>query len=382
MGVAALIVIMGVMNGLQYDMRETILVGSPSIRITTLGADQRMPRWRETLQTVKEQNGVEAAAPYVMNLGLMKRQDLRRPQHAMIYGIPSDGGAPVTSVREHVTEGTFSFDTPDGRRMGMVLGDELANKLQIFVGDTVHVITVGSTKASPQGLLTDYEPFVAVATGIFHTGMYDYDNEFVYFDIRTAQLLAGLGDAVTGIEMRTRDRWQAPRIVEELKTRIDTNIYNLEDWQRQNKALFSALKLEKLGMAVILMLIVLVAAFNIVSVLTMLVQDKTREIGILRAMGLKAASVRRIFLAQGVFIGIVGTAMGLFIGLVLAITIGHYELIPLPPETYFIDHLPVRTEPFDIVAIAIGSMLISLLATLKPSSEAAQLYPLEAIRRE
>ncbi len=383
-GVGALIVIMGVMNGLQHDMREKILVGSPSIRITTFGAALRMPRWRETLDKVIGQDGVAAAAPFVMNMALIKRWDIPRPQHAMIVGIPSDSTYAVTTAREHLIDngGKFSFESPNGGKMGMVLGDELANRLQVYVGDTLHVLSNGSIKESAQAEVLGFETFVGVVNGIFHTGMYDYDNEFIYVDLETAQKLAALGDAVTGIEIRTTDRWAAPLIAEKLKQVIDTNIYNLEDWQRQNKPLFSALNLEKLAMAVIVMLIVLVAAFNIVSVLTMLVQDKTREIGILRAMGLKASSVRRIFLAQGVFIGLVGTTLGLIIGLAVSITVGHYELIKLSPETYFIDHLPVRTEPLDVLMIAIGSMIISLLATLKPSSEAAQLYPLEAIRRE
>jgi lipoprotein-releasing system permease protein len=375
---------MGVMNGLQHDMREKILVGSPSIRVTTFGHDLRMTRWRETLEVLKQEEGVAGAEPFVMGVALVKRQDLTRPQYAMIYGMPADGKDTVTTVRQHLVEGrgSFSFESPDGANHGVVIGDELANRLQVYPGDTIHIITYGSIRDNPHGVITGIEPSVAVVHGIFHTGMYDYDNEFVYTDLAFAQDLNGLGDAVTGIEARTVDRWAAPEIVELLRKNIDSNVYNIEDWQRQNKPLFSALKLEKLAMAIIVTLIVLVAAFNIVSVLTMLVQDKTREIGILRAMGLKSSSVRRIFLAQGLFIGLVGTTLGLIIGLAVSITVGYYKLIPLSPETYFIDYLPVRTEPLDVIAIAIGSMIISLLATLKPSSEAAALYPLEAIRRE
>jgi lipoprotein-releasing system permease protein len=156
----------------------------------------------------------------------------------------------------------------------------------------------------------------------------------------------------------------------------------VEDWQTQNKPLFSALKLEKLAMTIIVFLIVLVASFNIVSVLTMLVKDKTREIGILKAMGITASGIRRVFLAQGIFIGLVGTAIGLVVGLAVSVSVGHYKLIPLDPSTYFIDYLPVRTEALDVALIAVGSMLIALVATLNPSGQAARLYPLEAIRHE
>jgi lipoprotein-releasing system permease protein len=194
--------------------------------------------------------------------------------------------------------------------------------------------------------------------------------------------MARLGDDVSGIEIRTRDRWEAPEIARRLELALDGNFNYVEDWQTQNQALFSALKLEKLAMTIIVFLIVLVASFNIVSVLTMLVKDKTREIGILRAMGLRALSIRRVFLAQGIFIGLLGTSIGLIVGLATSISVGHYKLIPLDPSTYFIDYLPVRTEPLDVVLIALGSMLIALLATLNPSAQAARLYPLEAIRHE
>ena len=154
------------------------------------------------------------------------------------------------------------------------------------------------------------------------------------------------------------------------------------DWQENNRSFFQALKLEKLGMGVILLLIVLVAAFNIVSTLTMVVVDKTREIGILRAMGLKASSVRRIFLFQGMVIGAVGTGGGLLIGLIVAVLLEKYRLITLDPSVYFIDHLPVRIEFMDVAAVLVSSMLVSTLATLYPASQAARLYPVEAIRHE
>jgi lipoprotein-releasing system permease protein len=158
--------------------------------------------------------------------------------------------------------------------------------------------------------------------------------------------------------------------------------YRTEDWQQQNSSLFQALKLEKLGMTVILLLIVLVAAFNIVSTLTMVVTDKTREIGILKAMGMPARSIRRIFFAQGVVIGAVGTFAGLIIGLAAAIAVDRYRLIPLDPSVYFIDHLPVDTQLLDVAWIVLASLGIAAIATLYPARQAARLYPVEAIRHE
>jgi lipoprotein-releasing system permease protein len=158
--------------------------------------------------------------------------------------------------------------------------------------------------------------------------------------------------------------------------------FRVLDWHQQNNSLFNALKLEKLGMAVILLLIVLVAAFNIVSTLVMVVTDKTREIGILRAMGMPARSIRRVFFAQGLVIGVVGTGLGLALGLAASILIGEKRLIPLDPVVYFIDHLPVATEPLDVSLIVLASLAVAAVATIYPAVQAARLYPVEAIRHE
>jgi lipoprotein-releasing system permease protein len=218
-------------------------------------------------------------------------------------------------------------------------------------------------------------------TGIFETGMYEYDNSYVIVALPAAQELAQLGSAVTGIEARTADRWRAPGVATLLADSLGFP-YRTEDWQQQNSSLFQALKLEKLGMTVILLLIVLVAAFNIVSTLTMVVTDKTREIGILKAMGMPSRSIRRIFFAQGIVIGAVGTFAGLAIGLITAIAVDRYKLIPLDPSVYFIDHLPVDTQLLDVAWIVLASLGIAALATLYPARQAARLYPVEAIRHE
>ena len=203
----------------------------------------------------------------------------------------------------------------------------------------------------------------------------------MYLELRQAQKFAGLGDDVTGIEVRTPDRWMAPDVSESLRNSLGAPI-RTEDWQEQNKPLFQALKLEKLGMGVILLLIVVVAAFNIVSTLTMVVSDKTREIGILRAMGMPGKSIRRIFLIQGTVVGAVGTFGGVTLGLIVAVLLEKYRVITLDPSVYFIDHLPVLTEPLDVLLIAVSSLVIAALATLYPASQAAKLYPVDAIRHE
>jgi len=380
-GVSALVVIMGVMNGLQTDLREKILVGSPDVRVLTYGADLRMTDYDQALAQVKAIEGVVDAAPFVVHQGLATNGTTYSEAITVSGIIPGDSGSSqVTTIRDHATIGDFTFATPDGQRRGAVLGALLAARLNLVPGSHLRLVTA-SGEINP--LLGVVVPRFAEfeVTGIFETGMYEYDNAYIYVDLEQARDFAGLGDAVTGIEVRTADRWEAPVVA----ARIDSllgSLYFTRDWQQQNSSLFRALKLEKLGMAVILLLIIMVAAFNIVSTLTMVVRDKTREIGILKAMGLRGESVRHIFLLQGMFIGVLGTSIGLVLGIVTGVAIEKGKLIYLDPSVYFIDHLPVLLDVNDILLIALLSVAVAVLATLHPAGAAAKLYPIEAIRSE
>ena len=381
-GVSALILIIGVMNGLQKDLREKILIGSPDVRVLTYGEDLTMPGWKTASDVVSGVPGVQAAAPFVhTQAGIFARSNYAEGVFVMGL-VPSAANVKeVTSIRQTATGGDFSFKGSSGARNGAVLGARLATRLNVVVGDSVTLMALGATKISPvTGTLTPnirkYE-----VTGIFETGMYEYDNAYVIMSLEAAQDLAQLGDAVTGLEVKTADRWQAPAVARQIADTLGFP-YRTEDWQQQNSSLFQALRLEKLGMTVILLLIVLVAAFNIVSTLTMVVTDKTREIGILKAMGMPARSIRRIFLAQGIVIGLFGTLVGLIVGLVAAVLVDKYRIIPLDPSVYFIDHLPVDTQLLDVLFIVGASLAIAALATLYPARQAARLYPVEAIRHE
>jgi lipoprotein-releasing system permease protein len=386
-GVSALIVIMGVMNGLQRDLREKILVGSPDIRVMTFGDDIVMANWRATLAKIKKQPGVVAAAPFVLKQGLITKGN-DYAEAAYMVGIPPQGpGVPdVTSIRTHVVKnaGDFRFASSDGTQHGVVVGKKLAERLNVWPGDKVALVS------APAGGLKAVNPvtggFVPTVrqfevTGLFETGMYEYDNGYVYLALEAAQDLAGLDTAVTGIEVRTADRWTAPAVAQRLSESLGFP-YRTMDWQEQNRSLFQALKLEKLGMGIILLLIVVVAAFNIVSTLTMVVTDKTREIGILKAMGMTGRRIRSIFLVQGLVIGIVGTGLGLCLGLAASVALDRYKLIALNPEVYFIDHLPVALQPLDVLLIVFASVAIAGVATLYPAVQAARLFPIEAIRHE
>lgn len=381
-GVSALIVIMGVMNGLQRDLREKILVGSPDLRVLPYGSDMRMPDWDRVRASVQRTPGVVHVAPFVQTQGLVRNLG-GYMVGTQVVGLEPAGtpGSEVTTIRDHAILGDFSFRREGVSLPGVVLGKLLASKLNTFPGDTVVLLgAAGLDMNAATGAVVPRADSLVVS-GVFETGMYEYDDAYLYLDLGTAQRFAGLGTDVTGLEVRTTDRWQAPIVADSLRASVDAPVRAV-DWQEQNRSLFQALKLEKLGMGVILLLIVLVAAFNIVSTLTMVVADKTREIGILRAMGMPATSIRRIFLYQGVVVGAVGTGGGLVLGLGLALLLEKYRLIALDPSVYFIDHLPVAIELADVALIVVASLVIAAVATLYPASQAAKLYPVEAIRHE
>ena len=381
-GVSALIVIIGVMNGLQHDLREKILVGSPDIRVLTYGEDLKIDDWQNLLQKVRKQPGVVEAAPFVLTEALMTTGHDYAGGVYVVGLLPQGRGVPeVTTIRDHAVQGDFRFVSSDGQRRGVVLGKLLAMRFNKYVGDSINLLSAGGGKMNPVtgGFTPRMERFEV--TGIVSTGMYEYDNAYAFVALDKAQNLAALGDGVTGIEVKTTDRWQASRVGSRLVGALGWP-YRTVDWEEQNHSLFQALKLEKLGMGVILLLIVLVAAFNIVSTLTMVVADKTKEIGILKAMGMPAKSIRRIFFAQGLVIGVVGTVLGLVLGFAAALALDKYQFIKLDPQVYFIDHLPVSTQPTDVMWIILASIAIAAIATVYPAVQASRLYPIEAIRHE
>jgi lipoprotein-releasing system permease protein len=381
-GVSALIVIIGVMNGLQHDLREKILVGSPDVRVLTYGEDLKVNDWPAVLDKVRKQPGVVTAAPFVLTEALMTAGHDYAGGVYVVGLLPAGRGVPdVTTIRSHVSAGDFRFASTDGQQRGVVLGKLLAARFSKYPGDSINLLSAGGAKMNPVtgGMIPRIERFEV--TGTVSTGMYEYDNSYVFIALDKAQNLAGLGEGVTGIEVKTSDRWQAKSVAASLMGALGWP-YRTVDWEEQNHSLFQALKLEKLGMGVILLLIVLVAAFNIVSTLTMVVADKTKEIGILKAMGMPAKSIRRIFFAQGLVIGVVGTFFGMILGFAAALALDKYHFIKLDPQVYFIDHLPVSIQPEDVIWIVLASIATAAVATLYPSIQASRLFPIEAIRHE
>ena len=381
-GVMALIVVLGVMNGLRNDLRERILVANPHLRVLTFGAGLRMDDWRKVLQIVRKEPHVVAAAPEVISqAGITAGQDYGEGVNLVGFD-PDTGTHSVTSLPQSIRQGDLSFRTTkpnvDG---GILLGARLANRLSVYPGDVVTLVPVTQAKVNPALGVAVPRFWRFEVTGLFDTGMFQYDNQFVVVKMELAQKFTGLGEAVSGIAVRVDDPDRAPEIGELLEKRLGYPYRSL-DWQAQNASLFSALQLEKLAMGLIIFFIMVVAAFNIVGTLTMVVADKTREIGILRAMGLTSPAVARVFLLQGAVIGGVGTAIGLATGLTVAYVVDKSGWIRINPAVYFIDHLPVHIEASDVLVVVLASLAIAVLATVYPSRAAAGLTPVDAIRHE
>lgn len=381
-GVMALIVVLGIMNGLRNDLRERILVGSPHLRILTYGAGLRVDNWEDALQRIRETPGVVAAAPEVITQSVITTgADYAEAVNVLGFD-PDTGTRAVTSLPSAIVAGDLTFArTRDSAQGAVILGERLAARIDVGVGDVVTLIPPTAARINPALGVPTPQFWQMEVTGLFNTGMYQYDNQFIVMPLATAQVFAGLGEAVSGIEVRVDDPDAAPAIGAQLEDRLGYPFRAL-DWQTQNASLFSALQLEKIAMGLVIFFIMLVAAFNIVGTLTMVVADKTREIGILRAMGLTPPAVARIFLLQGAIIGGIGTALGLALGLLVAFVVDGSGLIRIDPSVYFIDRLPVHVELRDVAIVVVASVAVAVLATVYPSLTAARLTPVEAIRHE
>lgn len=379
-GVMALIVVLGVMNGLRDDLRDRILIASPHIRVLTYGESLVITEWEDALERVRAIDGVHSASPEVISQTLVVNRG-NHVESAKVAGL--EPGSDVIGIGDAIIDGNFPTEMglPDSLDGSVMIGSRLAQRLNAVPGDIIRLVSPRSIRTSRvTGAPTPVYWLVRVS-GVFETGMYIYDNEFLVMSRETAQDFTGLGDAVSTLSVRVADPMLAPMVAASIEERLGYP-YHTETWQQQNSQLFSALQLEKIGMGLVIFFIMLVAAFNIVGTLTMVVAFKTREIGILQAMGLEPAGIGRIFLAQGGIIGIVGTSIGLVLGLAVAWVVDTSGLIRLDPAVYFIDRLPIRTDPLDIGIIVVTALALAIVATIHPARQAAALSPVEAVRAE
>ena len=379
-GVTALIVVTAVMNGLQTELRKGILGVNPHIFVLTYGEGMRMDGWQAPLEKTRRVDGVVAAAPFVhTEVGLRNRGGYA--EAAVLRGLDTRParGTPVTDIPDILRRNRINLDSTRSGLPGMATGQALGARLGLIPGDTVTVVSFTNARVGAMGIVPKMEMFEYV--GGFRTGMYEYDNKFAYASLAAAQDLAGLGSAVSGIEARTSDPYRAQDVSREIESALGIP-YRTDNWMSMNQSLFNALKLEKLALMLILLLIVIVAAFNIVSTLVMVVTDKTREIGVLKSMGMTSKRILRLFMVQGLVIGIVGATIGGSLGGVVTYVVDRFKLISIPGDIYFISHLPVKIDPLDLGIILLATVVISFLATVYPAWQAARLDPVEAIRHE
>jgi len=387
LGVMALIVVLAVMTGFENDLKEKILGTNAHIVVIQNGAP--MGHYRDMMEKLKRFKGVEAATPFIYNQVMLSSG--KNVSGVVLRGIDVATDRQVTRLSKSVVEGSVDGLDPvmgQGKDAtpGLMVGKELAKHLNLFLGDTVNVISpMGNI--TPLGMMPRMKPFKV--TGIFNTGMFEYDSTLAYISIDQAQRFFDLGDTVTGIQLKVADVYHTGELAQSINNEMGGNLY-ARDWMQMNKNILFALKTEKIVMFIILTLIVLVAAFGIASTLFMVVMEKTRDIAILKSMGATGASIMKIFVLEGLIIGVIGTVVGVVSGLLVALNLGPIiDVIQkmtgqnfFSKDIYYLDHFPSLVVPSDVVLISCTAVLISFLATLYPAWQASKMLPAEALRYE
>ena len=377
LGVMALVIVLSVMSGFEDDLKTKILGTNAHLVILQHGSPMR--DYREVIRRVEGIQGVIATTPFIFSQAMLTSEN--NVHGIILRGIDPNTAGGVINIESTLKKGSVeSLKREDGSsgRPGILLGKELAQMLGVLLDDTVVVVSpVGAL--APLGSGPPMKKFRV--SGIFDSGMYEYDTSLAYISLPSAQKFLGMEDTVSGVEVRVRDIYGVRKVAQSIQKALGFPFWT-KDWMQMNKSLFSALKLERTVMFIILVLIVLVAAFGIVSSLIMVVMEKNKDIAILKSMGATAKSVTRIFIFQGLMIGVVGTILGLIGGYGICILLAKYQFISLPSDVYYISRLPVKMNGIDFILVALSAIGISFLATLYPSWQAARLDPAEALRYE
>jgi len=372
-GVMSLVVVISVMNGFRSDLMDKILGMNPHLRVTgRFGAVLDSPSIRERCSRM---DGVVATSPFVESQVMVDHGG--RAAGATIKGVEPEASSRVIPLAEVVVDGALgSLEKKEGSPPRVIIGQELARMLGAAPGSRLTVVSPEG-RLTPLGRMPNSREFIV--SGLFDSGMYEYDSSVLFVALAEAQDFLGLGEKVSGLEVRVKDPTSAGLVGRRIGEELGSE-FTVRDWMTSNKSLFSALRLEKLTMFVILTMIIFVGALNIISSLVMVVMEKTGDLTILRVMGATRKSVMSVFVVQGVLVGFAGTILGICTGLGLCHLLATWKFVSLPADVFYLSSLPVRVEALDVWGVAAAALLLSFLATLYPSWRASRLNPAEAIR--
>ena len=378
-GVAALIIVLSVMYGVDRELKDRILGFSSHVDIQ--GSGDTISGWQEWLEIAERLPGVVSAIPYVSSQVLASAGS--RATGAILKGVDAER---EINIPKHIVAGKFLTDSDNTSIFQVVIGKELARKLMVRVGDRIQLISP-SGGVTPSGLAPRARGFEVV--GIFDSGFYEYDVGLIVSTLAGVQRLNRLGDRVSGIELHLTDRNTAPEVVQIARAQLPLGAW-VSDWMRRHRSFFKALQMERIGMGVILSLIVLVAVFNMVASLVMVVMERRKEIAILKTVGATHASVMRIFLYMGGLLTGIGTLLGAAIGLLVAwkldVIVAWIEKVTgvtfMSGDVYYIDHVPSSVDPFSVGVIIVASLAVGIVATFYPAWRAAGIPPADALRSE
>jgi lipoprotein-releasing system permease protein len=379
-GVAALNIVLAVMNGFESEVRSRIVGTTAHINVLAFH-DEGMTDHEKILPIIEKVDHVEAAAPFVYYKAAIRSK--HRSDGILVRGIDPLREARVTKLNENILYGDLRLEPYPGENgkvlPGIVLGATLAEGLGAVLGQNVTLLSLRDTGDAAAWMVPKVAQFRVV--GLFETGMYEYDSAMAYISIAAAQKLFDLGDRVTGIQVKTDDLYKAEAVAKVIGQTLGYPYYTV-DWMHMHKNLFSWMTLEKWGMFIVLSLIVIVATFNIVSTLIMVVMERTKDIGILKSMGATSGSIMRIFMFEGLLVGLVGTLLGCVGGYLICWLQETFHFFSLPAEIYFINTLPVEMRIMDFVKVALAAMGLCFFATVYPARKGAKLVPVDAIRYE
>lgn len=375
-GVATSIITLSVMTGFQGYFRDKILSAMPHIMVMEFSGSGVKDE-KALQEKVEKVPHVKATTPFIYGQSMLTTRE--RMQGVVVRGINPETEVAVTDLAKNMIAGSLKgLEREEGTLPGIVIGEDLARKLGASLGDAVTMVNPLGEE-TPMGIVPRMKKFEIV--GLFDAGMYDYNTMFVYISIPAAQKFFDMPGRVSGVQVRVDEIYHADRISSAIQSALGFPYYT-RNWMEMNKNFFSALLLEKIGMSLILVVIIIVASFNIVGTLTMIVMEKNREIAILKSMGSPARSIMKIFMFAGLVIGLVGTVVGAFIGYGAVTLLIKTDIVSLPKDVYQVSHLPLSISGLDVLFISLTALGISFLATLYPSWQAAKQDPVEVLRYE